>query len=849
MKKQLFIRLIFSFLVLTWASSLFAQQNLAAKNPARVYGKAVDEKGEAVGYATVQLFSLRPGPTGQQLEEIFLAGQITEDDGDFNLEVTPTDEELLLRISFVGYGEVEKKFSLDPKAIGRQEHNLGTLTLSTAATALQEVIVTAEAASAIMAIDRKIFRVDKNAMAAGGTAEDALRNIPSLAVDIDGNVTMRNAAPQIFVDGRPTTLTLEQIPADAIESVELVTNPSAKYDASGGQAGIINIVLKKEHRIGYSGNVRSGTDTRGGLNFGGDINARDGKFNTFLGANLNQRRSFGNNETDRQNLFGSPLTNTLQQGETSMRGYFAGLRGGLDWFMDDRNTITFTGNFTRGQFNPSEVINIHTDSLFPGFIASSDALRNTSNERVFQNVGGSILYKRLFAKPGQEWTADVNYNRIRNNMEGNFSTLFFDTGLETRQRQLGSGNNNFFTFQTDYVEPLNDKMKLELGARAAMRAFNNINNNFLFDEAGESWVYLPTFTDQYNFEDAVYAAYVAFNHQLPKWGYQLGLRAESSTYSGFLPEANETFSNDFPLSLFPSLFVTRKLNETDNVQFSYTRRINRPNFFQLMPFTDFTDPLNLNQGNPDLLPEFTNSLELSYQNIFKKGHNLLVSAFYKQTNNMITRYQFSEFSEALNEAAIVSSFANSSTGLAYGMEFILRNTFGKNVELTSNLNLFNARVDASNVESNLVNERFSWFIKENLSIRLPKQFTFQINGEYFSAAAFSPVGGGGRFGGGPWGGVTSTAQGFTLSNWFVDLAVRKDFLDRKASLTLSVQDILRTRRFGSFTQSDFFIQDTWRVRDPQVVRLNFSYRFGKMDVSLFKRKHNRMNNDAIDMMQ
>ncbi len=835
----------------------------ANRNIGRFYGKVVDDKGKGIGYATVELYGMQVDTVTRQPKETLLAGQITADNGDFSLENLPVMGEFTLRVSFLGYADATQKvsFGLTPPAPGQRpdmaamaaklDQDLGNITLSVTASTLQEVVVTGEQSSTTLALDRKVYRVDKNGVAAGGTAEEALKNVPSLAVDIDGNVTMRNAAPQIFVDGRPTTLSLNQISADAIESIEVITNPSAKYDASGGQGGIVNIVLKKERRVGYNGNLRLGSDTRGGINAGGDINARQSKINVFASAFLNQRRSRGENETSRENLFGTPRTSLLQTSENRMKGYFAMARGGFDWFMDNRNTLTLSGSYMRGQFAPEDVLNIRTDSLLGTGVTFSEAIRMTENERNFRNAGVALLFKHLFPKAGMEWTADVTYNNMANRMRGDFTTDYLTAGRDSRERQEGRGGNNFYVAQTDFVNPLNDKMKLEAGARVAVRRFENNNASYLFDPTTDQYVRLPNFADQYQFDDAVYAAYASFSHAFPRWGYQLGLRAESSRYTGTLPETGDEFQNDYPLSLFPSAFVTYKLNEEDNVQLSYTRRINRPNFFQLIPFTDFSDSLNLQRGNPDLLPEFTNSLVLTYQNIFSKGHNLLVSAYYKQATDLITSYQFSEFNPALQRDVIVQSYANSNQSEAYGMEFTLRNTLAKEkIELTTNVNLYNAILDASNVESELRTERFTWFVKENLSVRLPAQFTFQVSAEYQSRAAFTPSSGGGGRGHGGWGGGPSnTAQGYSIANWFVDVALRKDLFNRKATLTLNVQDIFRTRRTGSHTESDFFIQDTWRIRDPQVARLNFSYRFGKMDASLFKRKNTKMNTEGMDMMQ
>ncbi|GAB4492963.1 MAG: outer membrane beta-barrel family protein [Saprospiraceae bacterium] len=841
------------------------QFNSAQFNIGRFYGKVVDEHKKPIAYASVQLIGMRFDSVSRSMQEKIIAGQLTQENGEFSLENLPIRGQLTLKINYMGYATYEQKVAFDIKMPGGNggggigniaasvDKDLGNIVLQTSSQMLKEVTVSAEASQVTLALDKKVYRVDKDGVAAGGTAEDAMKNIPSLNVDLDGNLTLRNAAPQLFVDGRPTPLTLDQIPADAIESVEVITNPSAKYDASGGGAGIVNIVLKKERRIGYNGSIRAGLDMRGRANLGGDINVREGKINAFIGANFNQRRSLSSGSTDRQNLFGDPVTDIFQASNSENDGYFGMVRGGLDWFINNRNTLTFSSTFNRGQFTSFDDQTIRTDFLDSNRVIerTQNSLRNTENERNFRNYGGQILYKYLFPKEGKEWTADVNYNRSKSEGLGLFTTTYsdFNPPLETHQRQINDGSNEFFTAQTDFVNPLNNSMKIETGARAAIRNFRSQNATFVEE------VQVPGFADNYKFNDQVYAAYGSFSHTFPKWGYQVGLRAESSTYTGTLTDNNISFSNDYPLSLFPSAFVTYKLNEADNLQMSFTRRINRPNFFQLIPFPDFSDSLQISIGNPGLKPEFTNSLELSYQNVFSQGHNLLTSIYYRRSNDLITRYQYPEFNPTQNDTVVVSTYANANSSTAYGLEVTLKNTFWEKIELTSNVNFYNSIIDASNVEASLKNEQFSWFVKENLSIRLPESFTVQFSGSYQSRTAVSADGGGGRGGrgggggggGGGWmGGPTNTAQGYSIPVWFVDFSVRKDLWNRKASITLNIQDIFRSRKQGSYVESNAFIQETWRRRDPQLVRVNFSYRFGKFDTSLFRRKNTRIETEGME---
>jgi hypothetical protein len=897
--KKVFTLKAIPFLVvvcLCMATAVFAQIpggrppgnfNPAQFNIGRFYGKVVDDAtGKGIGYASVQLRGMRFDTVSHTLKEAMLAGQLTEENGDFSLENLPVRGDFTLKITYLGYASTEQKVTFgipggppggwspggrQPAAGGGRpnggqpggapgglsagsfDKDLGNIHLAASTQLLKEVTIEGSSGQVTLALDRKVYHVDKDASAVGGTAEDALKNIPSLNVDIDGNLTMRNAAPQLFVDGRPTTMTLDQIPSAIIESVEVITNPSAKYDASGGNAGIVNIVLKKERRVGYNGNIRAGIDKRAKVNLGGDINAREGKINLFLSGNYNQRKSISTGGTDRENLVGFPRTNIYQTSNGENSGHFIFGRAGLDWFINNRNTLTAAGNYNNGLFDGDDTQNIQTDTIKGGIPYPGYSLRNSVTSRNFRNFGSQLLFKHLFPKEGKDLTADLNLNGSSSSSTGNFYNSYTGRTYLPRQKQDGSGSNLFFTGQTDFTNPLSNGMKMEMGARVSIRDFNTNNSNYQDDGFGSPFKLVKGFADHYKFNDKVYAGYVTFSKSYPKWGFQGGLRAESSVYTGVLLDNDSTFKTKYPISLFPSAFVTYKINDEDNFQLSYSRRINRPNFFQLIPFSNFIDSLNLSRGNPNLKPEFTNSLELSYQNIISKEHNILLSVYYKHATNLITQFITREPKPFSIDSLNVSTPFNSKSSYAYGSELTVKNTLLKIFELTSNINLYNSVVNASNIEANLKTEQFTWFIKENLNIKLPAAFTLQMSGSYQSRTSFAVDNGGGgdRRGGGPggggWmGGPSNTAQGYSIPVWFADISIRKELWKKTAIITLSFQDVFASRRSGAHTASEFFLQDTWRKRDPQMVRLNFSYRFGKYDVSLFKRKNTRVETEGMD---
>ena len=824
------------------------------------YGKIVESKtNKGVEAASIQLIQTKMDSATKKPKDIIVGGMLSKPNGDFNIENVPLFGKYKLKISAIGFVDHEQPVSFDlgkggdmSAMVNLVDKDLGNIKLTIDEKVLASVTVTASKPLFQLGIDRKIFNVDKNIVSAGGTAVDVMRNVPSLNVDIDGNVTLRNNAPQIFVDGRPTNLTLEQIPADAIESVEIITNPSAKFDASGGTSGILNIVLKKNKRVGYSGNLRANIDSRARVGIGGDINVRQNKINVFASGNFNQRKSISTGTTDRT-TFGDTLTHSLQNDKSTMIGHFGFGRAGFDYFIDNRNTLTVTGLMARGKMSPSTNSDIFIDSSFNNNnISSKYNLRVSNSENIFRNLGSQISFKHNFPKAGREWTADINYNKGKNSNNNIIRTDYFNMPQKTfagtySQQQLGGGSNENLVLQTDYSNPINDKSKFEVGGRTSLRKVNSSTDYFSLNADGSKTA-LPGQNVVYNSTDRIYAAYATYSNRIKNFGYQLGLRAESSNYKGRLPEKNQIFTIDFPISFFPSVFLSQKISESEDLQLNYSRRINRPGFWQLFPFTDYSDSLNISRGNPNLKPEFTNSLELSYSKIFKNKDNFLASVYFKNTNNLITRFQNREVDTFLKKPVIVSTYINANRSYVTGLELISKNKITKWYDITANANLFTSKIDL--VDQPSPDQFVSYFFKLNNSFHFPRNITLQLAADYQSKITSSPGGsssrggGGGFGGGGMFGGSNSAAQGFIRPNYGVDAAIRYEFLKNKAaSLSLNINDIFRTRKYDAHTASVFFEQDVLRRRDPQIVRLNFNWRFGKMDVSLFKRKNTKSEDD------
>ena len=862
-----------------------AGKGASAPKMGKIYGKVVNNKnGRPVEFASVTLLQAKGG------KDVLVKGANTESNGEFSLEELPMFGQFRLVINSVGYKEYSVAVAFDMAALMKAgatmqggsggdggmtlpantgalldaiNKDLGNIRLEPVANALGAVVVTAQVPQFQLQGEKKIFNVDQNLTSQGGTAADVMKNVPGVLVDADNKVTIRNAAPQILIDGRQSPLQLDQIPSNAIESVEVITNPSAKYDAEGGQGGVLNIVLKKNRKTGYNGNIRAGIDSRLGANVGGDFNVRQGKFNLSVNAHGNLNRNLTYANTDRTDFYANPDVRTTQDDINQTGGIFGFGRVGLDYFISNRTTLSIGGMKVHGQFEPDDRINITSDSLYSGGDQLAWSRRNTKGKNTFDMNGGSFGIKHLFPRAGEEWTFDANVNAGKNTNDNRYtSTLYSDAEAQHMisqygQRTAGNGTNTFYTLQSDYSHPFADKSKLDVGVKATIRNLTSNIDNYITDAAGVS-ILVPNNTSNYKNTDQVYAAYASYSGNInADLSYQLGLRAERYYYQGELTKTGQTFTNDYPVSLYPSVFIAQKLKHDQQLQLSYRRGVNRPNFFQLLPFVDATDPLNIRQGNPALQPEFTNSIEVNYLKNFTRTNYLMVSAYLRHSDHLITQYQqLGRNPFDTSQAAIINSYINANSSDKYGLELTGQYQLTKWWTVLANVNLYNAVIntgDASNAAGN--KNYFSGFGKLNNTIKLPWKLNLQVSGVYQGRTSLLPDnkntdfrGGGGGGGGGPFGmNVASSAQGYLDANWSVDAALRKSWgKGDAASLSLSVNDIFATRHFIQYSESDYFVQRYDRLSNPYQIRLNFNYRFGKLDTDLFRRKNIK---GAIEGMQ
>jgi ferric enterobactin receptor len=843
--------------------------NAKQMNMGHVYGKVVDQQGKPVEFASVILLKTTIDPETKKPKDVLLKGQTTELNGDFSLIELPIFGKLKLKVTSVGYKPLEMPISFemkmdgkmgapktggmpDPSAMAKMlegiDKDLGNLKMTPDETNLEGVTVTASKALLEMDIDKKTFNVDKNIVTTGGTAVDIMRNIPSIQVDIDGNVKLRNASPLLYIDGRPTTLSLDQIPADAIEKVEVITNPSAKYDASGSNVGILNLVLKKNKKSGYNGMVNAGADKNGGSNLLGSFNVRQNKINVTAMAMNNRMRNktFGNSVRE-SNI--SDVNSVISQDINNRnKGAFSFGRLGLDYFVTNRTTLSASGTLVNGKFRPTE--NIDITNTRSNFTTLSNRISNT--EREFKAKGLQLGLKHNFPSKGEELTLDFNYFGGKNNSSSIYNTNYLNntnaiSGTQI-QKNIGVGSNKFMTFQTDYVKPFSETFSLETGLKAQINILNNKNNNTIKSVGSEIYKNVSAASTNYESQNNVYAAYASVSGKAKKlFSYKVGLRAESSNYDGKLLNNGDTFTNSYPLSLFPSVFLSKELTKTDQIQMSITRRVNRPNFFQLIPFIDYSDSLNITRGNAGLVPEFTTASEISYSKS-KGTSTFLSSIYYKHTNDLITRYLQQDINPVSGKTDLINTYVNANSSDTYGMEFTYTNKVQKWWDLTANINFYNSKINTSNIDKANNSALWTTFGKLNNNFTLPKKWTIQLSGDYqgktnlpiTQAQGFGP----------PMSQAQSSSQGYIEPFYGVDMAVKKTFLKKDlASVTLAMNDIFRTRGNTQYSTGEGFTQTYYRLNNPQMIKLNLSIRFGQMDMSLFKRQNTKNSGGAMEGVQ
>jgi len=820
-------------------SPVYAQN--PAPKPGSISGKLADAKNNPVSYATVTL--LRNDST-------VVNGDLSKDDGSFNITGTGIGS---FRLRIESIGVITKTMNVEVTA-DAPDKKLGKITLTQTDNTLKDVSITGEKPIMELKVDKKVFNVEKNTTTAGGSATDVLQNVPSVSVDADGNVALRGKTDvTILIDGKPSTLlgtdvtsALQSLPAASIESVEVITNPSAKYDAQG-TSGIINIITKKDGRFGMNGNVSLGAGTNNKYNGNIGLNARKGKWNVFLNSSFRYNSTYNNVTTDRTDK-DSTITHTIVGPDTfrhaALQSYhtyehvprlFDGSFNtiGASFDPDKYNSITLTENVNIMQFGFKDTSNYNVYG-YP-----KDAGPSIYQQQRYSNFSGqptslssSLDYKHKFKKKDEELSVDATYATTTFYRSQDYTTL--DTGKFV-QHAPGFGVNNTLNVWADYTDPLFTKNgKLGLGFKSQFYWFKS-NDRPTISTNNDAPVFDSTLLSIYNYTQQIHAAYVNWNDQLGKFSYQVGLRVEDAVYSGNGQTPRDTsLSNSF-LSLFPSAFVSYQLGNQQSIYLNYSRRTNRPGFMQLLPFVDLSNPGTVNTGNPSLIPEFIHNIEFSYSKSDNKGNNFILSTYYSYTQNLtekITRPIDSAqaIKYGVSRSNLFSQPINIASGTTYGLEGTGHVQILPIWDATLSANFFQNQLIIGNKDTSLTkylsnNSGFTWFGKVNTNIKLPKNFSFQINANYESPKVI--------------------AQGSLKETYWVDLALRKNLWKNKATIIVNCSDVFKTHVFVTDYNLTAYTETINRVRETRIGNINFTYRFGKQDLGKSSGKHDKAQDDKL----
>lgn len=771
-------------------------------------------------------------------------------DGKFIVENISSKNVVTLQVTSIGYAAISKKINLTNYVKNGNAINIGPLNLSVQTNTLQSVVVSTQAVPAMkFGIDSKIFNVEKNIAAQGGTGVDVMKNIPSVSVDAEGNVQLRNSTPQIFIDGRPTILTLDQIAADDIARVELITNPSAKYDASSS-GGIINIILKKNKTIGLNGIASVGGGTPGVLNGNLNLNYRAKKFNFFASGNYNRGEGTATEKTYRENKDKGLITDYFNQSTDNNRlRQFHSVRFGADYFLDDKTTLSFMQGFHNGKFASDQKQN--QEFYDADKVLDHTGVRLATSDGNFNRSSSRLSFERKFDSPDNKLSADITYNTGgRDNSDYIVNNFYNPDGSAyapvTRVRNSGLTDEYQVVGQIDYSHKINDNKRIEFGVRSF---YNHNKSNFAtysIDQA-ENETKLPL-SNNVKYTEKVNAGYFNYANGWKSFVYQVGLRVELSELDGSMIDSNLNFGYKFPngfkdlnYALFPSFFLTKHISESEDIQFNYSKRIRRPRFWEVNPFIDIDDPLNISQGNPALKPEYTNSFELNYYKRFAENSGSFLGVIYFKNNvGDVTEYSDTipqSLYEQLNNAAvspnaILSTFINAGYEDRWGAELTLQKNITKALDFTFNTNMQYSVTKANVGDLNLNNSGFNYNAKLIGNYKIVTETSKLFNNLGFQVIA-------------DYDGPRVIPQGRNKAQFSTDVAVRKEFFKKKAgALSLSVNDLFNSRKFGTIYDTDDFYQDGYRRWNVRTVRLTFSYRFGDSD--LFRKKDNNNNNSDYE---
>lgn len=740
-----------------------------------------------------------------------------------------------MRVTFVGKEEViRENIHIDSEQIVK----LGQISLLDDGKLIEEVVVEGRLPDMRLGIDKKVFDVSQSLVSVGGSASELLENVPTLDVDADGNVSLRGSSSvKILIDGRESAMAgsdisalLESLPANSIDKVELITNPSSKYDAEG-QSGIVNIILKKNIRTGLNGSVTASGGSYDNYNAGIDLNYRDQNFNFFGGYNYSHRNRPGDGFSDNIDLIDGVIqensARTISTSKNNRKGKNHTMRFGTDWYATPSTTFSLGTNLSiRDNDRRSEIDYRYFNVPDLG----ESAFRTSQQYEEDLGIDVTFDFRQEFKREGEELTANITYGNDTEDGTNDFYQTYANGRAAFHRQNVTTEAGKNWNFQLDYVLPFAENHKLETGYRTIVRNSEDTQWSEVLDTLTNQFDPDYSVSNNFDLTNSVHAMYVNYQRKLTeRLGVQVGVRGEqtylNSTYYNLDPDAPEDEKTqkggqDF-FRLYPSAFLSYEVgNDGDKVQLSYTRRVQRPRGWQVNPFVNVNDEINYRQGNPNLMPEDIHSFELSFAK-FYDNWNFITSAYYRHSTDMMSPFlrDPEEIADIVGDRSNVtySRWENVSKQDATGVELISKVNIFRWWDATANVNLFyNKTTPYAEFNVDRV-ENFSWDGNINTSVRFTRSTSMQARGFYRAPREW--------------------VQGRMRSMAGLDLAVRQNVLADKGSVVFNIRDVFDTRRFRMENNlpTQFIRRENRRM--SRMFTLSFTYRFGIQDLN--KRKPNQ----------
>ncbi len=819
----------------------YTQKAQGQQEPIKITGTVLDqETGQPLEYATLVLNSVSNPDK--------VTGGITDAKGQFEVETAPGNYNI--SVEYISY----KPYKLNNQNLSSAT-DLGIIRLSLDVDQLAEVEVVGERTTVELRLDKKVYNVGSDLTVKGGSVTDVLSNVPSVSVDVEGNISLRgNESVRILINGKPSALSglspeaLQQLPSDAIEKVEVITNPSARYDAEG-TAGILNIILKQGKTAGLNGSINlyaGHPETYGGS---ASLNLRRDRFNIFTNTTYRYRSGPGNALFNQENFDANGNTLSFQD---EIREYQRNDKSfntniGFELFLDEDNTSSITNSFVFGKSNGDNTVNVDFFNFDADRNPTIQRNRFTLEDEFEEEVQYSLNYQKKFEKEGHMLTFDYQYSKGLDNESSIIEEVILgdNIALDT-ERTIDDQTQISQLLQMDYVLPFgkDDQSQFEMGYRGT---FNNNNTDFDFGVRQQDGNFSsdPNFSNELNYKEYVNAAYMQLGSKFDKFSILGGLRMEASDIAIELINTNDLTNKDY-VNWFPSIFLGYEFTEKEQVTLSYSKRLRRPWSRFINPFPSRSSNTNLFQGNPDLDPTFTDAYDLGYLKRWDK-FTFTTSGYFnrstgvfqfvsRETGDFVTIENPDDPQNPIVVPVQVRSPINLATEDRYGMEFTTTYTPKKDWRLTWNLNAFQRDLKGNYIYTNSQNEEivqnfdannFSWFTRFSSKLPLPGKIDLQANFFYMGASRDAQ----------------NTNKGMLSS----DLALSKDILKDKASLTLNVGDIFNSRIRKSETRTEnvlTYSEFQWRERQ---ITLSFQYRFNQPQNQRNENREGRSGGGGEDM--